>query len=56
MHRVEHVMGMPIVVAVRDGDDRSAVDEVLMRGPDDPRRRPCAGDAGLFGLIQIRPY
>jgi FAD:protein FMN transferase len=29
MHRVEHVMGTPIVVTVRDGDDHSAVDEVL---------------------------
>jgi FAD:protein FMN transferase len=29
MHRVEHVMGMPIVVAVRDADDDSAVDDVF---------------------------
>jgi FAD:protein FMN transferase len=29
VHHVEHVMGMPIVVAVRDGDDDSAVDEVF---------------------------
>ena len=29
MHRVEHVMGMPIVVAVRDGDDESVVDDAF---------------------------
>jgi thiamine biosynthesis lipoprotein len=29
MHRVEHLMGMPIVVAVRGNDDESAIDEVF---------------------------
>ena len=29
MHRVEHLMGMPIVVAVRDAGDESAVDDVF---------------------------
>jgi thiamine biosynthesis lipoprotein len=29
MHRVEHIMGMPIVVAVRDGDVDALLDEVF---------------------------
>jgi thiamine biosynthesis lipoprotein len=29
MHRVEHLMGMPIVVAFRDAGDESAIDEVF---------------------------